>query len=299
VCNHRGRVGLIVLLLCPSLFVHTIEIQFISLDKQRLEISMRQEYEQKNTSSNTTEQLIDQIKTLEDFSFDKNRYYVLIDLAKVVPVYVSSNIINQGYTQEEFYNLDLSKVEKYLSEEHANIKFKFPNWQKRFYQKIEETPSSKDKFIICGIQIKNKWNRINSFVVKGRMLSDAIKNDSFLCFLEITEISSLYTGDLYWTQYKVNRDKNTYSRVYFSSGKKKEAPNILTSREMKIVDLIAKNYPSSEIAEQLEVSLETIKKHRKNMLAKTKVKDITSLIQLLTICDIPLSSQMILHSLLK
>ena len=117
------------------------------------------------------------------------------------------------------------------------------------------------------------------------MLSDDSKKESSLCFLEVEEISTLYAGSLYWIQYIANRPTKTHSRVYFSSGKKKEAPHLLTPKELKVVDLIAKNYSSSEIAAELEVSSETIKKHRKNILAKTNAKDLTSLIQLLTICD--------------
>jgi len=51
--------------------------------------------------------------------------------------------------------------------------------------------------------------------------------------------------------------------------------------EKKIRQLIIDNNDSTQISQILNISVETVKKHRKNMIARTGVKDTTSLIQLL------------------
>ena len=46
----------------------------------------------------------------------------------------------------------------------------------------------------------------------------------------------------------------------------------LTTREMQILNLIIQGFPRSQIAEQLAVSPETIKSHRKNLMRKLNVQ---------------------------
>lgn len=50
-----------------------------------------------------------------------------------------------------------------------------------------------------------------------------------------------------------------------------------TSREKHIIQLLAKGYSSKEIAEKLSISYYTIETHRKNLIRKFNVKNITEL----------------------
>lgn len=54
--------------------------------------------------------------------------------------------------------------------------------------------------------------------------------------------------------------------------------NFLTPREAEVLELICKQYTSQEIAEQLFISPRTVEVHRKNLLEKTKVKNIAGLV---------------------
>lgn len=56
----------------------------------------------------------------------------------------------------------------------------------------------------------------------------------------------------------------------------------LTKRELEILPLLAENKSSTEIAEALFVSKETIRTHRKNILAKTNTKSTLELMMLAT-----------------
>lgn len=54
---------------------------------------------------------------------------------------------------------------------------------------------------------------------------------------------------------------------------------LLTSRELEIVRLIAKEYSNKQIAEELFISERTVETHRKNILRKTRVGSIVGLIK--------------------
>jgi len=51
----------------------------------------------------------------------------------------------------------------------------------------------------------------------------------------------------------------------------KNRQNVLSNREKQIIKLIAQAYNNQEIAEQLNVTVETIKTHKKNIKAKLKI----------------------------
>lgn len=54
---------------------------------------------------------------------------------------------------------------------------------------------------------------------------------------------------------------------------------LLTTRELEIVRLIAKEYSNKQIAEELFISERTVETHRKNILRKTRVNSIVGLIK--------------------
>ncbi len=61
---------------------------------------------------------------------------------------------------------------------------------------------------------------------------------------------------------------------------KKEAPAggiSLTHREMEILQLIIKEYSSAEIAEQLQITIHTVEKHRSHLFLKMDVKNAVGL----------------------
>lgn len=54
---------------------------------------------------------------------------------------------------------------------------------------------------------------------------------------------------------------------------------VLTRREKEVLGLIAEGFTNPEIAQKLFVSIETIDSHRKNLLAKLKMKNTAALIK--------------------
>ena len=50
---------------------------------------------------------------------------------------------------------------------------------------------------------------------------------------------------------------------------KEELKNVISSRELKILGLVAKGYTSEKIGEVFEIAKTTVQTHRRNMLRKT------------------------------
>uniref|UniRef100_A0AAU6WK21 LuxR C-terminal-related transcriptional regulator n=1 Tax=Chryseobacterium endophyticum TaxID=1854762 RepID=A0AAU6WK21_9FLAO len=49
--------------------------------------------------------------------------------------------------------------------------------------------------------------------------------------------------------------------------------NVLSSREMEILKYVGEGFTSKEIAEMLCISINTVSRHRQNILEKLKVKN--------------------------
>jgi len=60
----------------------------------------------------------------------------------------------------------------------------------------------------------------------------------------------------------------------------------ITQREKEVLNLIAKEYTGKEIANELYISVETVKSHRSNLLAKLKAKNTAGLILKSIQCNI-------------
>ena len=69
---------------------------------------------------------------------------------------------------------------------------------------------------------------------------------------------------------------STTASTAFSSTK---ADIKITTREIEVLNLIAYEYSSKEIAAQLCVSYETISSHRKNIMSKLGVKNTAGMIR--------------------
>lgn len=73
---------------------------------------------------------------------------------------------------------------------------------------------------------------------------------------------------------------NILNDKYWSKGENKSVfdSEFLTEREEEVLELICRQFKTSEIAERLHISPRTVEVHRKNLLHKTGVKNIAGLV---------------------
>jgi len=235
-----------------------------------------------------TPELIEKIKVLEEFSPDKKRFFILFSHEKFAPIYISENVeAAGGYSPEEIYKNGLLFMFTHIHWKQLKAIYHMIRWGAR-YSKIVDSRASilSQEAYFCGIKFKDRRKNWRAVFMKQKILTANKDNQPLLSFLEIEEITSIYKTDAYWMRFSNTYDAQTFTRAYFSNGSKKEYADILSNREMEILNLIVAKKTTAEISELLNISKETILRHRKNMIARAGVKDMTGLIYLCRLCQV-------------
>jgi len=235
-----------------------------------------------------TPELVEKIKILEEFSPDKKRFFVLFSHEKFYPLYISKNVeAAGGFTLEEIYDGGLYFMFKQIHWSHLSAMIQVVRWGKRYLKFVDNRVSTLNQNAYhCGVKFKDKWKNWRTIFIKQKILLASKDNQPIFSFLEVEEITSIYKGSAYWMRFTNTNEYTTFTRAYFSNGAKKEYADVLSSREIEILKLIIAKKTTSEISELLNITKETILKHRKNMINRLGVKDMTGLIYLCRLCQL-------------
>lgn len=106
--------------------------------------------------------------------------------------------------------------------------------------------------------------------VNGYLLKNAEKEELMVA------IESIYNGQNYFSAEVKNEFIN---KTFESVGKKTTDIPKLSRRELEILKLIVEEYTTSEVAQKLFISQNTVNTHRKNLLAKLDVKNTAGLVK--------------------
>ncbi|GAC1444059.1 MAG: response regulator transcription factor [Sediminibacterium sp.] len=91
-------------------------------------------------------------------------------------------------------------------------------------------------------------------------------------------INRVMNGNFFLSEAVSNRIIDSYK----GQSQKKAAPEepaTFTEREKEIVQLLAREYTNEKIAEALHISYRTVETHRKNMMLKTKARNLAGLLR--------------------
>lgn len=124
-----------------------------------------------------------------------------------------------------------------------------------------------------------KDGSISQFMHEGSIAIDEDKCMPVLnlnVFFEIADIKSDETIILTIFRYSAEHGyRKVFTKVYANTD-----DSVLTAREMEIVNLCREGHSSKMIAEKLNLSIHTVKNHKRNIMAKTKTHNISELIHL-------------------
>jgi len=235
-----------------------------------------------------TAKLIEKIKLVEEFSLDRRRIFCLFSNVDFYFKYISENVKKElGYSAQDIYEGGLLLGFKMIYWKQIPMAVKVHQWGERF-QKIVKHPAniSKRAVFYCGVKTKDAQGRLRTFFIKQKMLSYTKENKPLLSFLEVEEITTIFKGDFIWARMTADYKKVDYVRVFFSKGKKKEYADLLSERELEILRLIIQHKSSLEISKILAITKSTVEKHRKNMIAKAGVIDMSGLIYVCRLCQL-------------
>ncbi len=179
-----------------------------------------------------------------------------------------------GYTKEELNEKTLSFAFGRLIFSHKVSLIKSVLHHRSFYAKL--SPEEYNDYIT---------NRELTFVdksgTKRKILQQIIHNffdDQGVIFAMatlFTNISHTKKDDSF--KYYIYQ-RSTNQLVYEKGGVNRDR-NLFTKREIEIIDFISSGLSSKEIADKLHLSIHTVKTHRKNILNKVPVRNMTELIK--------------------
>ena len=174
-----------------------------------------------------------------------------------------------GDLLKRFFEDYKSEVEAHFEFEEANI----------FPVVMKDIDRSRKDFIGAHDSIEEKLADLTKIIF--RYLPDNISSEEIIeltfDIFQLAEDLGRHTAleeAVFMEGQDSDRDKRKDSSDNFEADKADEA---LSQRETEILVLVAKGYMSKEIADMLNISMNTVNTHRKNITAKTGIKSIAGL----------------------
>ncbi len=100
-------------------------------------------------------------------------------------------------------------------------------------------------------------------------------------FKYVQNINNLIKRDFphYWIRLSYG-EHNEFVQTFHSDSKEHSTRDLLSPREKEVLQLIADDMDTKEIAQRLFISINTVGNHRSNMIERLGVRDTTALVQL-------------------
>lgn len=121
---------------------------------------------------------------------------------------------------------------------------------------------------VLGISMNEELSTVQKMIQAGAdgFLFKNLNEDNLMNALDI-----IVKGGHYLT------DELTYALTSYES--QNQNKSVLTRRELDVIKLVAQGMQNNEIAEELHISLFTVKSHRKNILSKLNLRNTADLVR--------------------
>lgn len=98
-------------------------------------------------------------------------------------------------------------------------------------------------------------------------------------------IAHLYNADFIWLRQSYGQS-SYYNSYYHSALDEVFEHDIISKRELQILQFLAQGLQSHEIPYKLDISINTVSNHRRNMTYRVGVSDTTALLQIAQWCEL-------------
>ena len=155
-------------------------------------------------------------------------------------------------------------------------------YSEKFESQVPSSLKNNIQLYACGIKLVTKSKQIKRAFVKTKplLVDSKINLDIHIEFWE--DVTPLIKGDQYWLRWVCKE----HTLAYIHQQGKNEFKDLLSKRELEILQLTEKTNSSLEIAAHLELSKMTVETHRKNMLKKTGAANTVALAKLCKMANI-------------
>lgn len=245
---------------------------------------------QRSLPSATIEVIAESLRNqveFQEFSRYEKSVKVFLDQSNFRISFVTENIKDMtGYKREDWMRYNIPLAYRCILFEHLQFPLKATQFIFSIHRKIPKASFVKNfRLLLLGIKIQKKDGTLCRILLDYRPLEFDGKGIIQTALITVEDVTYIMKDDFYWA--RATCGENNEHKFYFTSNQKKEFDqDIISDREKDVLRLIAKGLESKEIANQLFISSGTVDNHRKNMIARTGVRDTTALVQLCLSCGI-------------
>lgn len=122
--------------------------------------------------------------------------------------------------------------------------------------------------IMRGIRM---FHRLEKYGIQGYILKDIAYNQLFEAIRVVNENGTYFSEDI---SLNFEKDQSITEKSFVSVQK-----NILSPRELEILQLVCKEYSSADVAKRLFISTKTVDTHRQNLMIKLGVNNTVGLVK--------------------
>jgi DNA-binding CsgD family transcriptional regulator len=224
---------------------------------------------------------------INEFSRNDNSIKIVFDLVNTKVLSVSDNFESiTGYPAEDVLKLNIGFILNVLTFDHFLFPYVWTTWITEIYKKTGNLDDLKISF--CGMKTKHKNGQIRQILIRYspvEILNNTKDGISKTATMTIDDVTHLFRADFYWARAEFGlHEKQTHSLL--STDKKDNINDIISHREKDVLRLIANGQESKQIGKTLFISSHTVDNHRRNMIARTGVRDTTALVQICRMCGI-------------
>jgi DNA-binding CsgD family transcriptional regulator len=154
-------------------------------------------------------------------------------------------------------------------------------WFTEVLDKIPFAQSKNIQIFHCGIRYKLLNDKPVCLFSKGLPIHYNAQRKFSYTFNYVQNINHLLKKDFPYYWIRITHGENSeYIHTYHSQDQLNSTKDLLSIREKEILQLIADDFDTKEIAEKLFISPTTVGHHRSNMIEKMGARDSTALVQL-------------------
>jgi DNA-binding CsgD family transcriptional regulator len=193
-----------------------------------------------------------------------------------------------GYAQAEINKYGIALYLKVFTFDHFFAPVIMSKWNIRIIEQMETAKNVNYwdlRMTMCGFKVKRKNGQLRRAMMRFIPLEMDEKGRVKVYLITGDDVTHLVKSDAYWGRITYGNDTK-YKFSYESNSKKSQNKDILSEREIEVLQLISEGFESKEIGEKLFISSHTADNHRRNALARTGAKDTTALIQICRMCGI-------------
>lgn len=225
-------------------------------------------------------------KLMESFqriSFYENDIMILMDHKRHQPIYVSDNLEEiTGISKSVLFKWKSMFILKLLDYSHFSYAYRALILGMDFFNKMPKEEKLVCKHFACGMKLRDGKGNLQRIFAKSKVLLVDEKGKLDISIFFIKNVSHLIKGNGYWLRYTSPSKTSSFVK---QKGKQ-HFDDLLTAREIEIVELLAQHKTSSEIADELFISTSTVEKHRKNMIKRAGAVNTTALVHLCKLAEI-------------